>query len=312
MPDATSQRNSTSHPGSRPDLPALHADASRAAGESGVALLLFAVALLLLIVVGSLSQAYRPGPLGTALTEVLAILLPALIFSRARRAHALHALRLLPISRRVLWALLGGVLLGLAWFYLLAGWIEPVWERWFPVPEAERQHMLRMLRPPSGLRPLWQDLLCFAAVPAICEEVLFRGALLPLLTPALDPMLRRAGYARVAAVAPVLACAVLFGIFHLSLPKFFPTTLLGIGFGVARVWSHSLWAAIAMHCTNNAMVIVLTRAGLDDGPAAGSELSLGTSLGLLFGALVLGALGVRVLRYAARRLRSSSRSVDAA
>ncbi len=288
------------------------AQSARAAGESGVALLLFAVALLLLIVIGSLSQAYRPGPLGTAVTEVLAILLPALIFSRARRSHALHALRLLPISRQILPALLGGVMLGLAWFYVLAGWIEPVWEHWVPVPEAERQHMLRMLRPATGLRPLWQDLLCFAAVPAICEEVLFRGALLPLLTPAIAPALRRAGHHRVATILPILACAVLFGVFHLSLSKLVPTTLLGIGFGAARVLSHSLWAAIAMHGTNNAMVIVLTRAGLDEGPAVGSDLVTATSLGLLVAAIALGILGVQALLWAARRPAITTRSVDAA
>jgi len=312
LPDAHSQQDHRAHADTHPTSHALARDASRAAGESGVALLLFAVALLLLIVVGSISQAYRPGPLGTALTEVLAILLPALIFSSARRTHALHALRLLPLSGQVVWALLGGALLGLAWFYVLAGWIEPVWERWFPVPEIERQHMLRMLRPATGLRPLWQDLLCFAAVPAVCEEVLFRGALLPLLTPALEPPLRRAGHARLAAVLPVVACAVLFGVFHLSLPKFFPTTLLGIGFGAARVLSHSLWAAIAMHCTNNAMVILLTRAGWDEGPAAGSDLPLGTSLALLIAAALIGWLSVYVLRRAAQRPHARSRSGDAA
>lgn len=277
-----------------------------------MALLLFAVALLLLIVVGSLSQAYRPGPLGTALTEVLAILLPALVFSSARRSHALHALRVLPITRHTAWALCGGVLFGLAWFYVLAGWIEPVWERWVPVPEAERQHMLRLLRPLTGLRPLWQDTLCFALVPAVCEEVLFRGALLPLLTPALSPALQKSGQRVLATLAPVFVCALLFGVFHLSLPKFFPTTLLGLGFGLARLWSHSLWAAIAMHCTNNVLVIVLARAGLDEGPLAGDEHSLLVRLGLLAVACAAGVLGAWVLQRANPHARVRSGSGGAA
>lgn len=272
--------------------------------EPGSALLLFAVTLLLLIVIGSLSQAYRPGPLGTALTEILAILLPALIFSRARRRHALVALRLAPLSKAVLWALAGGVVFGVAWFYGLAAYVEPLWERVVPVPESERALLLRLLRPPGGLRPLWLDLLCFAAVPALCEEVLFRGALLPLLPPAFEPLWRGRRAPRFAAALPVLACALLFGVFHLSLSKLFPTAVLGLGFGWAALASRSLWAAIAMHFTNNALVVVLTRAGLDESLAGRSEgaslLQLALQLGLLLPTCAVGWLGLRLLRQASQ------------
>lgn len=280
--------------------PAGRSPAGRGGNEPGSALLLFAVALLLLIVVGSLSQAYRPGPLGTALTEILAILLPALVFSRARRRHALHALRLAPMGPAALWALLGGVLLGMAWFYGLAAYIEPLWERVFPVPESERAQLLHLLRPPGGLRPLWQDLLCFAAVPALCEEVLFRGALLPLLPPAFEPLWRDGARPRYAAALPILACALLFGVFHLSLSKLFPTAVLGLGFGVAVVLSRSLWAAIAMHFANNALVVVLTRAGLDESPAAREDVPLLLLLGLFLAMLVGAGAGLRILRHAGR------------
>lgn len=292
-------------PGARSSTSAT-SDLPPSAHEPGTALLLFAVTLLLLIVIGSLSQAYRPGPLGTALTEILAILLPALIFSRARRRHALRALRLAPLGPAAGWAALGGAVLGLAWFYGLAAYIEPVWERVFPVSEIERAHLLRLLRPPGGLRPLWQDLLCFAAVPALCEEVLFRGALLPLLPPAFAPLWRGRPEPRYAAALPVLACALLFGIFHLSFSKLFPTAILGLGFGWALLASRSLWAAIAMHFTNNALVVVLTRAGLDESPSGRSDLSWLAQLGLGLAMLGCAALGLRILRHARQRGRRPS------
>lgn len=268
------------------------------ASEPGSALLLFSVALLLLIVIGSLSQAYRPGPLGTALTEILAILLPALIFSRARRRHALRALRLAPLGPAVLWALLGGVLLGSAWFYGLAAYVEPLWERLVPVSESERAHLLRLLRPPGGLRPLWQDLLCFAAVPALCEEVLFRGALLPLLPPAFESLWRDRPRPRYALVLPVVACALLFGVFHLSLSKLFPTAVLGLGFGLSVLLSRSLWAAIAMHFANNGWVVLLTRYGLDESPASRQDVPLLIQLGLFAAMLLCAWAGVHSLRRA--------------
>lgn len=311
--DAPTSDPSADPSGDRPANPPAGAPGS-APGEPGQALLLFAVTLLLLIVIGSLSQAYRPGPGGTALTEVLAILLPALVFSRARRRHALVALRLAPVGESSLWAVLGGVLLGLGWFYLLAGWIEPLWEHWFPVPAADRARLLRLLRPDGGLRPLGQDLLCFGAVPALCEEVLFRGALLPLLRPVVGPLRRPLGAVRVPqgeTALAVVTCALLFGIFHLSWSKLFPTTLLGLGFGAAAVWSGSLWAAIAMHFVNNAVVVLLTRAGLDDAPPAAQTIATGQGLLLAAAALLCIAAGHRVLLHAARLRMAAETIADA-
>jgi sodium transport system permease protein len=195
-----------------------------------------------------------------ALTEVFAILLPALLWSRTRRRRVLQLLGLVPLSVR---QLLGGALLGVALFFVLAVWIEPVLERLVPVPATERQQLLRLLHPPGGLRPLWLDLLCFAAAPAVCEEVLFRGAILAAL-------LGRAGLVaqavRARPVPAVLLCALLFGAFHLSWTKLLPTAFLGIGFGAAVVWSRSLWPAIVMHLVNNGLVIFLVRNGHDDRP----------------------------------------------
>ena len=242
---------------------------------------LFAATLLLLLVIGSLTQRYRPGPAGVALTEVFAILLPALLWSRARQRHVLALLGLTRLSAR---QLLGGVLLGGVLFFGLAVWIEPVIERLIPVPPGERQQLLHLLRPPGGLRPLWQDLLYFAAAPAVCEEVLFRGAILSALLgrASLVGQLVRARPAQA-----VLVCALLFGAFHLSWAKLLPTAVLGIGFGAAAVWSRSLWPAIVMHLVNNGLVIFLVRGGQDDPPL--------TALSLLGALTTLAAVGLGVL-----------------
>ncbi|MCS6914912.1 MAG: CPBP family intramembrane glutamic endopeptidase [Myxococcales bacterium] len=239
------------------------------------ALWLFAGALLLLVALGSLMDKGGPGPV--ALTELLAVLAPALLWGRARRRPVLAGLGLWPL-RPV--ALLGGVLLGAGWFYAMSAGLEPQIERVLPMSEWERRRLLLMLRPPSGLRPLWQDLTCFAAVPALCEEVLFRGVLLPVM---LQRLLRSVPPVA-AALGALLASSLLFGAFHLSAGKLLPTAALGFGFGVAVLGFGSLWAGVGMHLCNNALVIVLVRAGHDEPPRG--------SWALVFAASAVAGLGV--------------------
>lgn len=333
---------------SQPSVPPSNQAGAQSSGEvalpaSGPAepisgLALFAAALLLLIVIGSVSQRYRPGPQGIALTEFVAILLPAVIFLELglqsksgardgggqRRQAVLRFLRLTPVTLWLPVGLLGGLLLGGGVFYLMAVWLEPLLEHLVPVPPGEHEQLLRLLRPATGMRPLWQDLLCFAAVPAICEEVLFRGAILSTLgsplgwRPETQPASEDAGSARRSAMMAVVLCALLFGIFHLSWSKILPTTMLGIGFGAAAVWGRSLWPAIAMHCANNALVVILIRAGLDEPPRSARLLfsdgahHLHPGPGLLWVAAALSAslLGYWLLRLSARHQRSRRRAQE--
>jgi sodium transport system permease protein len=256
---------------------------------------LFASALLLLLVVGSVTQRYRPGRVGIALTELIAILLPALLWSAERRRDILSALRLRQLGLR---PVLGGVCLGAALFYLLAVWIEPLLEQLIPISERERQQLIQLIRPTSGLRPLWQDLLCFALTPALCEEILFRGAILSTLlaqwtatTSVHSP--ERPGRTPTT-VQAVLICALLFGAFHLSWAKLLPTALLGLGFGAATVMSRSLWSAIAMHFTNNALVVLLIRLGHEDLPLRSFT---GPAFGAMLAAASATVVGLALLRH---------------
>ncbi len=256
------------------------------------ALSLFAAALLLLLVIGSLTQTFRPGPAGVAATEVLAILLPALLWSQRRRSLVLAQVFGGGGPAASAWAVVGGLLLGAGWFYVVGVGLEPLMERVFPVSPQERAHMLRLLLPPGGPRPLWVDLLCLAGAPALCEEVLFRGVLLRTLLPRIA---LPAGWQQRAALLSLLGSSLLFGIFHLSWAKLLPTSVLGLGFGAAVLWKGSLWPAIAMHFANNTIVILLVRAGLEEPPAPS-----GNGFLWLLGAALCGATGLLLLRRVSR------------
>jgi membrane protease YdiL (CAAX protease family) len=124
---------------------------------------------------------------------------------------------------------------------------------------------LRHLVAPGGGLTLALELVALAAAPALCEEALFRGVVLPSLT----------RFGRGAAVA---GAALLFAGFHFSVYRFVPTALLGAVIGIVRLGSGSLWPAIAFHAANNAAVIALVRLDRDTPPGPSTP----------FGAVLLG------------------------
>lgn len=87
--------------------------------------------------------------------------------------------------------------------------------------------------------PLWRLLLLFAFLPGLCEELLFRGAFFGLWR------------TKSSAWGAVVVTALAFGLFHLSVFRFFPTFALGLILGVLRVRSGSVVPGMLAHTLNN-------------------------------------------------------------
>lgn len=235
---------------------------------------LFVVALTLLLVSGSavasLGLARRAGIWGSlvsvALPELAGLLIPSLLFVWQSGQRQRLGMLIVPPSRRisaVLLHLLAGGLLGMTLFYVLSAWLEPLYEHLVRLTPAEQRALERMIVPASGVRPLGLDLLTFALVPALCEEVLFRGAILLTLLPDLgNPQAMDAHRQPARSGAMMLLCAVLFGLIHLSWGRMIPTMLLGMAFALAVRLAGSLWVPVAMHAMNNALVVLMVRRGL--------------------------------------------------
>ena len=77
-----------------------------------------------------------------------------------------------------------------------------------------------------------------AIVPAICEEYLFRGAILTNLLP----------FGKTTAI---LGSALLFGLMHQNLFQLLYTTLMGVIIGCLYVKTKSIWACMILHFMNN-------------------------------------------------------------
>jgi membrane protease YdiL (CAAX protease family) len=209
---------------------------------------------------------------GTVLAELICVLVPAALVMWLRRVPP----GLLGIARRPPWlAILGGLMAGAGAFYLVAAGVEPWLERVWPTPAALRETLQRMVIPASGARPIVVDLLALALVPAVAEELLFRGILWGALQ-------RRLGVA-----ATLLATSVIFGLYHGSIHRFVPAMLGGLLLGSVRASSGALLPAIAFHFANNAGVLVALHLGYENPPATLAPVAV---------ALAASAIGVVLIR----------------
>ena len=90
------------------------------------------------------------------------------------------------------------------------------------------------------------NILVVALLPAIGEEMIFRGALMPIL-------IKWTGKKH----SGVWISAALFSAMHMQFYGFLPRLLLGALLGYLFLWSRSLWAPIIAHFTNNALAVFL-------------------------------------------------------
>ena len=98
----------------------------------------------------------------------------------------------------------------------------------------------------KGYGDLAINLFVMALLPAVGEELLFRGAIQPTLAK------------KVPLHAAIWITALLFGAMHQNLINLVPLTLLGGMIGYLRVWSGSLWLPILAHYTNNSLLLIFT------------------------------------------------------
>ncbi|MEI8382896.1 MAG: ABC transporter permease subunit/CPBP intramembrane protease [Planctomycetota bacterium] len=124
----------------------------------------------------------------------------------------------------------------------------------FPKPPPGLAEALRLMS--SDSQPLWLVIMAFAAAPAICEEVAFRGFIL-------------SGFSRSGKTGLAVALSSLaFGIIHMIPQQVFNAALLGIVLGMMCVRSRSLIPGIAFHFVYNTLAILHGRIGAqvyDDG-----------------------------------------------
>ncbi|MEI6255729.1 MAG: CPBP family glutamic-type intramembrane protease [Planctomycetota bacterium] len=177
---------------------------------------------------------------------------------------------------------------------------------------AEARSLAEKLVAMMREKPLWLSWTLIALVPAVCEEVLFRGWVQSALVGAWPSRGRM--------VAGVIAQAACFAIFHL-LPERMPQTFaLGLVAGLITLSTRSLLPAIVCHAAHNSVPLVLLwlAGGLSgsDTTAAATAAATGVSLPpwIVLAAVASVAAGAAAIWLAVRqpwpaglgRLRSAS------
>ena len=185
------------------------------------------------------------------INQVISFGLMAWLASRLFAGRTFLALKRTTAS----WVLVG---VGLAWAaqpvidltFRLNGWLLG----WFPdswVAQADRFEALAAEVTQSMLTfdSAWQfpaTLLTVALLPAVCEELAFRGVIQPIAAKWTNNV-----------HAAVWLSGFLFSAIHLQFHGFLPRMVLGAGLGYLVIYSNSLWPAIAAHFFNNAGAIFM-------------------------------------------------------
>ena len=190
--------------------------------------------------------------------QIGVLLLPALCFVFLFTTAPRKALALEIASRQDGWRTLWNVILAsLAAYCFLPAVLRfnALVQTLYPASDAVTVQLVELQRLTAGA-PLAVALLVFAFLPAICEEIAFRGAMLGGLLPK-----RREGertdYEGI--FEAVVISAVFFGIIHGILQQSINAALLGCVLGLIAVRTGSLYPCIAYHFTHNAAAVFMMR-----------------------------------------------------
>ncbi|RIV20617.1 CPBP family intramembrane metalloprotease [Fibrisoma montanum] len=155
-------------------------------------------------------------------------------------------------------------------------------EQWIRDKEKDLEGVTKYLTTFRTPLQLIVALLVIAIIPAIGEEVLFRGILQRNLVVWTGNV-----------HAGIWLAAILFSAIHVQFLGFVPRMLLGALFGYLYVWSGSLWVPILAHFVNNGFTVLMVYMyqqkmvpvdieSTDAVPVAAALASLAVSLGILY------------------------------
>ncbi|GIX00391.1 MAG: sodium extrusion protein NatB [Pirellulaceae bacterium] len=176
----------------------------------------------------------------TVVVQIGIVLAPAVLMATLLTNSLRESLRL----RIPQWShLAAAILLGIGfhpWYRLLASRVAVL----FPIGEetaAALQYFERIVM----AQPWWVCVGLLALLPAVCEELTFRG----FIFSGLERHGRRLG--------AILVSAIFFGWTHNLLPQSIAATLMGVLLGVVAWRTGSVWCTMIMHGMNNAMSLLM-------------------------------------------------------
>lgn len=119
-------------------------------------------------------------------------------------------------------------------------------EQWMQMTELKAEEMIKVFLADTSFVQLMVNLFMIAVIPAIGEELIFRGILIKLLN-------KLTSNIHIAAIVS----AVIFSAMHMQFYGFLPRMFLGLILAYLFIWSGSLWIPILAHFVNNALAVLV-------------------------------------------------------
>jgi len=176
----------------------------------------------------------------TAIVQVCLILMPCILMAIFLTRSPRRALR---IHRPQLSHLIAAVVIGVALhpsYMALGAAIKLIYEI-----SPEMQLVLAHFEGMVIAQPLWAVLLLMAVLPAVCEELAFRGFIF-------GGLLRQQG-----ALRAIIVSALFFGFTHTLLQQSIAASLMGVVLGLIAWRTGGVLATIIVHLVNNTLSISL-------------------------------------------------------
>jgi len=126
----------------------------------------------------------------------------------------------------------------------LPEWLDFIESRMISFEESA-EHLTVLFLDSSGLQQLTVNMLMIAVLPAVGEELLFRGVFQRLFSEWTK-----------SSHAGIFLAAFIFSFFHFQFFGFLPRLILGIYFGYLLFWSKTVWLPIAAHFFNNGIAVL--------------------------------------------------------
>ena len=189
----------------------------------------------------------------------------------------------------------------------LPAFLEPM-EQWMKTSEENAKLLTEQFLHVTTFGGLIINVLLMAVLPAVSEELTFRGILQNLFTPTNNnssPMGRLGRGTHLA----IWVTAIFFSAIHMQFYGFIPRMLMGALFGYVLVWTGSLWVPILMHLTNNAMAVIIYFVALRQGWDLEQMDAIGTgdTLWLGIASIVITIVGIYAFRRSTTMSKASSR-----
>ncbi len=202
--------------------------------STGDAWLLMAVTILLIIYAGGMISV-KSVTAGTVATQAIILLLPLCfaIYTKKdlKKTYSMKKTGALGyVGGIVLMA--GAILIGL----IVTAIISSIFPESAVSASAETEELMSMGFPAA--------LIIIAVIPAFCEELMFRGFIFSAMRN------------RYKISTAIIIVAAIFGIYHMSIVRFFTTGLLGAVLCYAVYKTGSILPAVIMHFLNNALSVI--------------------------------------------------------